>query len=309
MVLQLHPAFAPAWISPTKLLLGTGPERIVLEDPTETELDLLDELRRGATQAALNRVLGRHGAPPAELASLLSRLTGALGTPEIPLDPGLPQPVPGHIPLQEWEHDRRSLHRRSVLVQAQPTATEGTAEMLREALRTEGFQVSEQNWTGGETPHFVVVVTHALPVPQQWRGWLREGIPHLCVVTAPDGGVKVGSPVLPGQTPCLWCRISSQAERDHDATVALIRHHERPGTRPGAAVERIAAGLCVLRVSAGLCGRRTSGVRVCPDGSITPQRSEQFHPECSCRGIRDDSAAAPGTGTEIAESCPPVPAS
>lgn len=320
MVAQLHPAFAPVWLDPDRVRLGVGRDALVFEAPDDFELDLLGTLRRGATAAGLAALCTRHRRPRADADALLARLGTRVQSVAIPVDEHAPAPVPATTPLGDWEHQTVRRPRTAIAVLSDGPATVPLATRIAGVLREEGCRIRHLparhlDDAGGAHGDLAVLCSHALTPPELWLPWQRADIPHLPVTVLPDGAVVVEAPVVPGRTPCLWCRTSLLAERDRDEAVARLRHSSRPAVCAPPLLETMVAGwaaLVALHVL-GLGPGPAAGMRLAADGRVTVEPDPAFHPDCACHRLpaasSARSAAAAGSETGRAASAPPPPAS
>lgn len=116
-------------------------------------------------------------------------------------------------------------------------------------------------------------------------GWVRDGVPHLCV-QAHDGVVTLGPYVVPGVTACRRCVDAHLGEDDPRRPVIVEQLARQPAAEP---VDDVLLGLALAWAVQDLAtaaeGSRPSSwstsIRLAPD-LATERRTWRRHPYCGC---------------------------
>ena len=249
MILKLDPRHPMVWRTPTSLQFGIDPQRLRLDDVTETQERMLAALAVGVSRPGLTMIA--HGEEDDLLAAVAPLLTG---------------PLVDRI-------DSVALAGSGAII-----------EPLAQALAAAGTHV-DRGARPDARPDLAILVHHYVAPPALHGAWLRRDVPHLPVITT-DGGVTIGPFVEPGNGPCLLCLELHRRDAD-PAWPAIATQLLGRSVRQSPALVLEAAAVACRMVLHRLANGRGSAVSVRIDAA-TGRRDYlkwQPHPECGCRGI------------------------
>lgn len=268
MTLQLDPRVPLVWRSPNSLQFGVDVPRLVLDELSAVDEQLIAALRRGSTPARLDQLARASGADSESVAALMARLAPVL------LNTAPPA------------HGRRG----RLLIDG----LGNTALSVKHAVHDDGIAESVH-----EAPDFVVLVGHYAIAPRRYGRWLRNDVPLLPIVFS-DDGVRIGPLVVPGTGPCLYCLDLTRTEGDAawPAIASQLIDDIAPGETPRAtaAVTTIVSAVLAEWFGAGNDAEQLrrvaqwvgSSVRIEPTGWIS-RAQHQPHPRCGCQILTERS--------------------
>jgi hypothetical protein len=275
-MLQLDPAHAPLWRSPTALQFGVDAVA-VLDDPAPWQQRLLRELERGIPDAALDPIADAFGAPEGTAQVFIRRIRPALCEPA-----GSPPRATLQVP------DRFPPER---------------ATLVLDALTTAGIEVSETTWYGAADERVdslapVVVLAHHVVEPRRVSALMGRDVPHVPLILT-GTGAEVGPLVQPGVTACLACIAASRRDADPSWPLLAAQLLSLAPPAVGAALIMEAAfATARLLIEAERSGTpsRCHSLTLREDSMHRPNLAHHPHAECRCRSLGESAtAAAPGS--------------
>jgi bacteriocin biosynthesis cyclodehydratase domain-containing protein len=258
MVLKLDSQVPRVWRTPFTLQFGIEPARVILTDVSSAEEQLISTLITGVARPGLGMIARSLGVGSARLNEVLALLAPVL-EPEIPT---------------------RTTRRPVVDV----VGSGITADLIAQALASEGIAVPPKGSAPAETCDLAVAVGHFVLEPYLYGHWLRADIPHLPVIFT-DAGVTIGPLIEPGVGPCLYCleryrsdadpvwpAIASQLWGRRSPTETLLLAHDTATRVVRLVLERLADGT----------PRPASSIRLNRSDGAVDYREEKPHPLCDC---------------------------
>ncbi|MCY7394806.1 MAG: hypothetical protein LH468_01430, partial [Nocardioides sp.] len=131
----------------------------------------------------------------------------------------------------------------------------------------------------------VLLVSDGQPSRARLDGWVRDGLPHLCV-RAHDGVLTLGPYVVPGVTACLRCVDAHLGESDPRRPVIVEQLAAASAHEPvDDQLRALALAWAVQDLATAAEGHRPSSwsatVEIGPDLATT-RRVWTRHPHCGC---------------------------
>jgi bacteriocin biosynthesis cyclodehydratase domain-containing protein len=258
MVLRLDSQVPRVWRTPFTLQFGIEPARVVLTEVSDAEEQLISALIAGVARPGLGMIARSLGVGPARVNEILTLIAPVL-EPEIPARPS----------------------RRPVV---DVVGSGPTADLVAQALASEGIAVPPKGSAPAETCDLAVAVGHYVLEPYLYGHWLRADIPHLPVIFT-DAGVTIGPLIEPGAGPCLYCleryrsdadpvwpAIASQLWGRRSPTETLLLAHDTATRVARLVLERLAGG----------DPRPAASIRLSHIDGAVSYREEKPHPLCDC---------------------------
>jgi bacteriocin biosynthesis cyclodehydratase domain-containing protein len=284
MVPKLDAHVPRVWRTPYTLQFGVERARIVLENVSDSDEQLIHALESGVARPGLGMIARTLGVEPARMNEILTLIAPVLEPEDLPSNSERSRPVVDVV------------------------GSGLTADLIAQTLISEGVDVPPKGSGPADTCDLAVAVSHYVIEPYLFGHWLRADIPHLPVVFT-DAGVTIGPLVEPGVGPCLYCLHRQRIDADPEwlAIVSQLWGRRSPSETVLLAHDTAArVSRMVLQRLADGTPRPASSIRINrSDGTVTT-RAERPHPQCDCLdgGEGGNNAAFAGAQTEASEVRP-----